>query len=424
MKKLRIVFDVDDTICHNDDKLPYDQCVPDRIVIDKINKMKEELDCEVVLFTARGMVSCDGDMDKIIKKNKKVLEDWLHKHKVMYDELIFGKPIGDLYVDDKAMHIDDFVDQSFEVLSGGGSGKPTIKMGKVVVKELGSDEDMLNFKLWMKDGEKVLTNYPSQPQTPSSFLAPYILSKSQALFPRVHSWLYNTMYMDYIYESINLSSMDKSHELEYNIEILLNYIDLFSKVKQRASGLNYLFDVNEHIDILKLNYVHEAEFYDEVLINHHLDNCIRLLDSDKSREILNANASFSHGDMILSNVLLTKKWSSAENLHGYLYLIDARYQPSASSYLLDYAKLRMSLHDYEYTFGLSAVKISEVLAKLSTLQNFDNVLRDKGIYDIVIILHYMYLCRLYRYKTEGQKQDVINLIERLVEENEALLESV
>jgi len=33
---------------------------------------------------------------------------WLEEHSVPYDQLIFGKPYGDVYVDDKAVNANDF----------------------------------------------------------------------------------------------------------------------------------------------------------------------------------------------------------------------------------------------------------------------------------------------------------------------------
>ena len=51
------------------------------------------------------MLSCKGNLDLIKEKNEEVLIDWLSRYKVKYHQLIFGKPLADLYVDDKAMNI-------------------------------------------------------------------------------------------------------------------------------------------------------------------------------------------------------------------------------------------------------------------------------------------------------------------------------
>ena len=63
---------------------------------------------EIVIYSARGQVSCKGDLKEIERKNRPVVEEWLKRHNVPCDELVFGKPIGDIYIDDKGMSLDDF----------------------------------------------------------------------------------------------------------------------------------------------------------------------------------------------------------------------------------------------------------------------------------------------------------------------------
>jgi hypothetical protein len=49
------------------------------------------------------MVTCKDDVALTIERVGKITEDWLKKHNVQYDHLIFGKPYSStLYVDDKA----------------------------------------------------------------------------------------------------------------------------------------------------------------------------------------------------------------------------------------------------------------------------------------------------------------------------------
>lgn len=67
-ENLTFVFDVDDTICHTSNR-EYKNSVPDVEVIEKINKLYD-LGNKIVLYTSRGMVSCDGDIEKAIEKMK------------------------------------------------------------------------------------------------------------------------------------------------------------------------------------------------------------------------------------------------------------------------------------------------------------------------------------------------------------------
>ena len=68
----------------------------------------------------------------IIERNKDVLETWLEKHGVKYDELIFGKPLGDWYIDDKGMSVKDFLKADFYELKGGSNSSIRRELNKVI----------------------------------------------------------------------------------------------------------------------------------------------------------------------------------------------------------------------------------------------------------------------------------------------------
>ena len=54
----------------------------------------------LIIHTGRHMRTCNGDVAKVIEKIGKITEDWLEKWNVPYDELVFGKPYADIYIDD------------------------------------------------------------------------------------------------------------------------------------------------------------------------------------------------------------------------------------------------------------------------------------------------------------------------------------
>ena len=97
---MRIVFDLDGVICEL--KKPsesYSDVVPKKKVIQKMRDLKDE-GHYLIIHTGRHMRTCDGDVAKVIQKVGKITEEWLKKWKVPYDELIFGKPYADIYIDD------------------------------------------------------------------------------------------------------------------------------------------------------------------------------------------------------------------------------------------------------------------------------------------------------------------------------------
>jgi capsule biosynthesis phosphatase len=101
-----LVVDIDDTICfpnhaEKETRAKYSNANPNIPVIAKLREAKQA-GCKIVLYTARRMLTHNGDVQKVIEDVGHVTEEWLHAHQVPYDDLIFGKPYGDMYVDDKA----------------------------------------------------------------------------------------------------------------------------------------------------------------------------------------------------------------------------------------------------------------------------------------------------------------------------------
>lgn len=109
--KRTIIVDVDGTILNSENRDYVNATeIPD--VILKLNKMHEE-GWTVIYFTARGQLSKNGDFDRIERENRPVLERWLKEHNVRYDYLLFHKPYGAWYVDDKNLTPDQFLMKEF-----------------------------------------------------------------------------------------------------------------------------------------------------------------------------------------------------------------------------------------------------------------------------------------------------------------------
>ena len=103
-----LVIDLDGTLASQEESSNYYKATPQMSVIHKVNQMWTD-GWEIVIYTARGMKTCFGDAKTAEATFRQVTEDWLKKNRVMYTKLVFGKPSGDLYVDDKGMRPDEFV---------------------------------------------------------------------------------------------------------------------------------------------------------------------------------------------------------------------------------------------------------------------------------------------------------------------------
>ena len=252
--------------------------------------------------------------------------------------------------------------EPFYPLVGGSSKSGIYRISTIVKKDLGSRDDVERFKQWVEDNNGL------------------------CLYPDVIGYLDNDVYMRF-FEGVRLcddfSSMD--------LLSVINTIEKFSCIKKRG------FDLDVHIKNLEANRIDHSE------INGIIDVCVDKLKSIEP--ILKNNASFSHGDMILSNII--------KNKNG-LYYLDPRYFKGSSTYLWDYGKLRMSLMNYEYRFNIGDYDNSYYLNEL------DSILVSKDIYIPVLIITLMHICRLYRYKEEPQRETVIDMANEVLEQLERI----
>lgn len=110
------IVDVDGTICDGapleDGTYDYKNAVPIKSVIQRINHLYEAGNT-IVLFTARGMRSCGGDLEKIKKSVVPTLQTWLETYNVKHHRLEIGKPWGEnpIYIDNRSLSIKSFLQE-------------------------------------------------------------------------------------------------------------------------------------------------------------------------------------------------------------------------------------------------------------------------------------------------------------------------
>ena len=88
---VRYCIDIDGTICNTED---YASATPISVAVNKVRILKQQGNY-IILFTARGSLS-GTDWSTVTSQQ---LAIW----GVPYDELHFGKPAADIYIDDKAL---------------------------------------------------------------------------------------------------------------------------------------------------------------------------------------------------------------------------------------------------------------------------------------------------------------------------------
>jgi CMP-N,N'-diacetyllegionaminic acid synthase len=94
-----IYIDIDETICHSPDLLDYTKSTPIYENIDRANKLFDA-GHTIVYWTARGSKS-GLDWQEVTTQQFK---EWGVKH----HELKFGKPVYDIFIDDKNINTKDW----------------------------------------------------------------------------------------------------------------------------------------------------------------------------------------------------------------------------------------------------------------------------------------------------------------------------
>ncbi len=350
-----LVVDVDDTISTHVNR-DYENATPHAEIIEKLNSMYDA-GWKIVYFTARGQVSCNGDIDLINEHRRPVLESWMDKNGVKYHELIFGKPLGVYYIDDKAMRPDEFMDLDYEVLKG-GSGGSVERVGDRIIKKASNAKDQAN---WYKS------------------------ASSLCHVPRVNTYYGNTLDMEYIDGEVLNDVCTKQH-----INDLVEQVLRFSDIKANCGDWSTMVDrVKDH---LSLNPV-----YNE-------DSIIKLLESQQVTDFMEKHASFSHGDLTLENCIVRDEK---------IYLIDPNIPKNIySSWILDVGKMYQSIH-YSYEENFSGFE-----SLVDKKELFDHIKgKFKAQFSKYFLLSEMvHYIRMLKYKPDDQKQLVRQRIQDIFRE--------
>jgi len=119
---MRICIDLDGVICQlKKEKQTYDQLEPIPGAIEKLKKLKAA-GHYIIIQTARHMKTCEGNVGRVQARIGAATLNWLEKNNVPYDEIYFGKPWAQIYIDDNAYRF-----ENWDVISDDGSNFPDNK---------------------------------------------------------------------------------------------------------------------------------------------------------------------------------------------------------------------------------------------------------------------------------------------------------
>jgi hypothetical protein len=90
---MQIIIDMDGTICTEEKTYSRSMAKPIENAVESINRLYGEGHI-IIIYSARTWMEYEMTVD------------WLSKHGVKYHQLILGKPVGDVWIDDRAINCD------------------------------------------------------------------------------------------------------------------------------------------------------------------------------------------------------------------------------------------------------------------------------------------------------------------------------
>ena len=319
------VFDIDNTLITTDGEAIKES-------VDFLLYLKSK-GWKIILSTARGMKHTNNQ--PVTESTKiRVLND-LKRNNILYDELHFNKPYGDIYIDDKAFNPYD--DSFYEKLGFFG-----------INTQLKSQSDISGRNILIRSSYKTITKHSSNKLDGEinfyriisrTHLAPYFPSlRETGLSPLLSEYLV----LDYI-TGPTLSNLVCEGLLSENIvSKLLTFVDELHASDAIDNEIVTATDLSEfYLDkFYKRREVIRSVLSDEALILHdEMFSSIESFITAYSKVCSETLVNIVHGDLWFRNILLSKGSFQFIDMRG---LIGKKITVKGDK-MYDYAKIYQSL---------------------------------------------------------------------------------
>jgi capsule biosynthesis phosphatase len=405
LKKLRIVFDLDNTILSYPTQYKdYSSVKPIQHIRNLIQLLKSK-GHEIIIYTARKMVTCNDNVGKIIKAVGQTTLQSLDQLDIPYDELYFGKPYGDIYIDDKAFNtFDKNLSEQIGFFEGSVSIQDyqTNKYNKVkrinktrIIKEGPSLEGEVWFYSHIQQSNinqyfPILISIENINRILLEFIDGTLLSK-----------IYNEgLLQDFILikllnvlQDIHSTQLDDGVNIQQQ-DIILHYTNKFEERSRNRQ--NYPF---ENFDIIYNNI--------KLFLKDYLSKDISIVD-------------VIHGDLWFSNILFLKGNFKFIDMRGKIH----HKLTTKGDQLYDYAKIYQSILGLDYILEFHEHIPQHIFNKIDKL--FWNSLIDRQIIskekqtDIIKLAGYLIYNTFHAYPQDfdlGKKNLIWQLVENIFSSN-------
>jgi capsule biosynthesis phosphatase len=346
---LRICFDFDNTL------VSYPTIPGDYYSVEPIQrninflKLLHSLGHTIIIYTARRMKTHGGNVGRVVADISRVTLDTLDKFDIPYDEIYFGKPYANFYIDDLAIN-------------------PSISMNQAIgVYDTEIAPRTFNKVDYNKDKVIKTTSNPGE-----IYWYQNIPKHREHLFPKVYNITGNQITMENI-EGVNFSYLytNKLLKVEQLKELLQQLNMLHITIDKVKTYPKVYADYNQK---LRDRYNYNLDLYNKYI---HAESIFKKLDSllfhyDK------VVFAVIHGDPVFTNVLQTEQGLKFIDMKGKIgdeltIIGDAYY---------DLAKVYQSILGYDFILNdieLDNVYINEFKSE------FEGLFEEKGLRIIKMI---------------------------------------
>ena len=318
---IRVCFDLDNTLVtypkKNND---YTTVEPIQKNIDLLNYLKK-LGCIIIIYTARRMKTHNGNCGKLLADIGKITFNTLDKFNIKYDEIYFGKPHADFYIDDLAINCYDNIEKELGYYIDSIKPREFNNLSSEIMDLYKKESNDLSGEIYYYN------NIPRELKDLFPLFIDYDVNNKWYKIEKIKGLTVSTMYLSelltidnltHIMNSIKRIQSTKIKNSDSNINIYSNYCD---KMKSRKNNYNY--NSFNNFDNEFKNIFNRLEEYEN---------------NQKGKQVI------IHGDPVLTNILI--------NNFGKIKFIDMRGKIGNIStiygdYLYDWAKVYQSLIGYD-----------------------------------------------------------------------------
>jgi len=334
VRPMRICFDLDNTLVTYP-RIPgnYATVEPVESMVALCRKLKSE-GHTIIIYTARRMLTHNCNVGRVMKDIGAVTFETLDRFGIEYDEIIFGKPIADIYIDDRAvnpyrsdmlsMGLFQFEQKEHIINQLPPNKHNSISLVDGRIVKTGPSHLLRGQAFFYKNIPNSLTCFPlcySTTEQDGTVKLELEYLRGVPLFHLLKHGLFSTVHMDYLFHLLDLiHNAVTDIEMPAIGDIAEDYLEKFQKRLSNAE----IYPFTNREDVLQA-------------FNKKLKEYVQ---SDRLTRV-----PVIHGDFWLSNMILTFKQGKIKcfDMKG---SVGSRFCLGGDP-LYDYAKLYQSILGYD-----------------------------------------------------------------------------